>query len=205
MKSSPLPGGTHHSNVQAMKLALFGGTFDPPHLGHLMIAQEAQEACDLDKVVFIPNYQSPLKPNRPVASEAQRLEMLRLATRELPWAEVSAWEIERGGKSYSWETAEHFAKLFPETQLFWLMGVDQWNDLDLWARPERLAELLTFIVFPRNDLCPSPKIKFNSVFLTKVFPGSSTQIRQSIKTHESMLPLNLREYVCKEGLYQHAV
>ena len=187
-----------------MKIALFGGTFDPPHLGHIHIAEAAVAACGLDQVIFLPCHQSPHKPNQPKASGPQRAEMLRLATSQFPWAKVSEWELQRAEPSFSWQTAEHFAAKFPQAKLHWLLGLDQWETLDRWGRPDRLAELLTFIVFPRAGKHPEPNPRFKSHFLTSEFPGSATAIRTALAAGREPpdLPTAVAAYISAEKLYR---
>lgn len=188
-----------------MKIALFGGTFDPPHLGHIHIAEAAVTACGLDQVIFLPCHQSPHKPNQPRASGPQRTEMLRLATSQFPWAKVSEWELQRAEPSLSWQTAEHFATEFPNANLYWLLGTDQWEALERWGRPERLAELLTFIVFPRAGKHPEPNPRFKAHFLTSEFPGSATAVRTALASALPApdLPLGVAAYIAEHGCYRH--
>jgi nicotinate-nucleotide adenylyltransferase len=188
-----------------MKIALFGGTFDPPHLGHLHIAEAAVQACKLDKVIFLPCHQSPHKDSHPMASGPQRAEMLRLATAEFSWAEVSDWELQRAEPSFSWQTAEHFATVFPQAKLHWLLGEDQWASLDRWSRPERLAELLTFIVFPRDGRIPKGNPRYRAHFLTEQFSGRATEIRQQIQAGKATADLapSVARYIEAHQLYGH--
>ena len=132
------------------KIALFGGTFDPVHEGHLEVAANAVKALSLDRVIFLPCRQSPHKSVAAGASEQQRLEMLRLTTQALPWAEVSDWEYEQPIPSYSWRTAEAFLEQFPEAELYWLLGGDQWEVLPTWNRFDYLVKLVRFIVHARQ-------------------------------------------------------
>ena len=162
------------------KVALFGGTFDPIHDGHVFIASEAQRLCHLDEVIFIPCWQSPHKPGQRAVASHHRVEMARLAVEGLAWASVSDFEAARSESSYSWQTAEHFTAALPGAQLFWLLGVDQWQVIDTWGRPEILTQLLTFIVFGRNGQQPEPNPGFSSVFLPGTFDISATEIRSAI-------------------------
>lgn len=187
-----------------MNIALFGGTFDPPHVGHCIIAEEAQQACGLDQVIFLPCHQSPHKSTLPQATDADRLDMLRLCTREFPWAVVSDWELQQPKPSFSFETAEHFKAALPEANLFWLMGVDQWLALEHWGRPDRLAELLTFIVFPRDKIYPAPNPKFRSVFLHREIKVSATSIRGRVHAGESISELvhpEVDRFIQSKSLY----
>ncbi len=186
------------------RIALFGGSFDPPHQAHLAIAAAAVEHCDLQQVVFIPCQVSPLKGRSPGASGADRLAMLRLATNAMAWAAVSDWELSRPGPSYSWQTAEHLAAAHPGAALYWLMGADQWDALDRWARPDILRERLTFIVFARDGTPPAPQKGWRSIFLPGEFSGSSTEARLLLASGAStagLLPEEVAEYALRRRLY----
>ncbi len=185
-------------------IALFGGSFDPPHRAHLAIAQSAAEHSGLQQVIFIPCQVSPLKGRPPGASGHDRLAMLRLATHGLTWATVSAWELSRPGPSYSWQTAEHFARAHPGAALYWLMGADQWADLLRWARPDILRERLTFIVFTRDGTAPAGREGWRSIFLPGGFRGSSTEARRLLASGVStagLLPEEVADYAIKRRLY----
>ena len=186
-------------------IALFGGTFDPPHLGHLDIAREAATRCALDRVIFIPCRQSPHKMDRSPVSSDDRIEMLRRCTSGEPWAEISRVEIDRDGPSYSWKTAEHFASLNPDARLHWILGEDQWSKLETWSRPERLRNLLTFIVFPRNGRDPAPRKGYRHHTLDLVHPASATEIRarlQSGARNDCSLHPSVSEYIRNHHLYE---
>lgn len=191
-----------------MNIALFGGTFDPPHLGHRFISTAAVAACGLEKVIFLPCHQSPHKPTAPHAAGHHRLAMLTLATQDLAWASISDWELKRPQPSLSWETTEHFAAVYPHAKLHWIMGVDQWRVLHKWGRPERLAELLTFIVFPRDGMHPEPNPNFRSHFLTDEFDASATAIRARLTHGEPQgLPVDahVAQYIEGHQLYRDVV
>ena len=111
------------------RVALFGGTFDPVHKGHLAIAERAREEMNLDRVIFIPCRQSPHKEGRALANEDERIQMLELSLANQPWALVSEIEMQLPPPSYSWITAEAMSELYPRSRLFWLMGSDQWSTI----------------------------------------------------------------------------
>ncbi len=193
------------STVPAGGLCLFGGTFDPVHEGHLAIARAATGAAGVARVLFVPCWQSPHKAGRPATPAAHRLRMLELALAGEPWAAVSDWELRRPEPSYSWQTAEHFqAGMPPGTSLSWLMGADQWAALDRWARPERLAELLTFVVFPRAGWEITPRPGFRHVVIDVVHPASATAIRADVAAGRAprWLPAPVASYVAEHGLYR---
>lgn len=161
------------------KIGLFGGTFDPVHLGHIQLAELAKDALGLDEVRFIPCQISPHKSGTPPASGEDRAEMLRLATAELPWAVVDEYELHQPGASYSFATAEAMAEKFPEARLFWIMGGDQWDALPRWTNPERLAARVEFIVYQRGT-APVSREGYRLHLIHGEHPASATAIRGEI-------------------------
>lgn len=193
-----------HMSGNSEQIALFGGSFDPPHLGHTGIAAAAVEQCGLDRVIFIPCRQSPLKGRLPEAPAEHRVAMLRLALERLPWAGLDEWELPRPSPSYSWQTVGFFREKFPRATLHWLMGQDQWRSLDQWARADFLREHLTFIVFARDGVRPEPRLGWRTHFLEGEFPGSSTAARALLATGKSssaLLVQSVEDYALKQGLY----
>ncbi|MCP5535823.1 MAG: nicotinate (nicotinamide) nucleotide adenylyltransferase [Akkermansiaceae bacterium] len=160
------------------RVCLFGGTFDPIHLGHTHIAQAAVQQLGLDRVIFLPCKQSPHKPGHQHASASDRLAMCRLATAGLGWAEVDDFDIIAPAPSYSWRTAEAMAERFPNARMFWLMGTDQWHALPRWDRPDHLASLVEFIVFNRGDT-PGDLPGYRLHAIPGHHPASATAIRES--------------------------
>jgi len=132
-----------------MKLGLFGGSFDPVHLGHLLVALAAREELALDRLYFIPATQSPFKSECPAAAAQERLRLLRLALAGQTWCEVDELEIRRGGISYTIDTARHFASRYPGDELFYLIGADHVAQLPKWREAGELARLVEFVVIPR--------------------------------------------------------
>lgn len=186
------------------KIALFGGTFDPVHLGHIHIAEAARDALGLDQVRFIPCRVSPFKTaNAPTCSE-DRIEMLRLATQDFPWAVVDDFEVRREGPSYSWQTAEAMKARLPNSRLFWIMGTDQWDLLPDWAHPEKLAACVEFIVFGRGNT-PQSREGYRMHSVTAVHPASATEIREAFRNgapHHEWLHPEVARFIVKRGLYQ---
>jgi nicotinate-nucleotide adenylyltransferase len=132
-----------------MRIGLYGGSFDPVHLGHLLVAQAAREEVRLDKVVFIPAMRSPFKPGRQLAAPELRLQMLRLALAGRSFCEIDGLEIERSGISYPIETVRAYRKRFPAAELFYLIGADHVAQLSKWRDADALASAIEFIVIPR--------------------------------------------------------
>ncbi len=184
------------------RIALFGGSFDPVHLGHLQVAETARRALDLDLVLFIPCRQSPHKEDGTFASEEDRLEMLHLALHDLEWTAVSEIEMLLPPPSYSWITAEAMHEVYPEARLFWLMGADQWAAIQTWTRPDYLADLVEFIVHDRGAP-PDPQPGFRVHFIHGDHPASATSIRA--QAPESLpsrwLPPKVEQFIRLRGLY----
>ena len=122
-----------------MKLGLFGGSFDPVHLGHLLVAQAAMEELALDRLFFIPAAQSPFKPESKPAPAPIRLQLLRLALAGKTNCEIDEQEIRRGGVSYTIETLRDYARRFPRAELFYLIGADNAAKLNEWREAGELA------------------------------------------------------------------
>ncbi|MEI6178824.1 MAG: nicotinate (nicotinamide) nucleotide adenylyltransferase [Verrucomicrobiota bacterium] len=169
------------------KIALFGGTFDPVHLGHVHLAELAVKAMGLDEVRFLPCRISPHKTDQAPSSTADRLHLLRLATNGLPWAVVDDFEIGREGPSFSYQTAEAMVARFPGCRLYWIMGVDQWDALPRWAEPRRLAACVEFIVFSRGKT-PIPREGYVMHHVEGGHPASATAIREALSDGETTHP-----------------
>jgi len=131
------------------RIGLFGGSFNPVHLGHLLVAQAAREELQLDRIIFTPAAMSPFKPGMELAPAAQRLRLLRLALVGQTDCEIDDQEIERGGVSYTIETVRNYARQFPQAALYCLIGADHVSQLPLWREAGELAKLVEFVVIPR--------------------------------------------------------
>ncbi len=187
------------------KIALFGGTFDPVHLGHIHLARTAVKTLELDQVRLLPCRISPHKPGSNPTPAADRLEMLRLATADLPWAVVDDFETRIEGPSFSYRTAEEIAARFPQARLFWIMGGDQWAALDQWAEPQRLAKCVEFIVFTRGGPLMARE-GFQSHALVADHPASATAIREALACgaeHHEWLDPRVSRWIREHHLYHH--
>jgi nicotinate-nucleotide adenylyltransferase len=184
------------------KIGLFGGTFDPVHVGHIHLATLAKDALGLDEVRFLPCNISPHKPGTAPTAGGDRMEMLRLATVTLPWAVVDDFELLQDGPSYSYQTAEAMAARFPEARLFWIMGGDQWDALPRWKNPERIAKCVEFAVLARGAE-PRPREGFRLHVIKGDHPSSATEIRATLDqgAHPWLQP-EVARYIRTRGLYQ---
>lgn len=186
------------------KIALFGGTFDPVHRGHVHLADTARQMLALDEVRFLPCHISPHKTGLAPTPAGARLEMLRLATAGLPWAVVDDCEVRRAGPSYSYQTAEELAARFPQARLYWLMGGDQWDALPRWRHPERLAARVEFIVLARGQH-PQPRAGYALHVIENQHLASATAIREAIAngaTAHPWLAPAVAEWITRHRLYQ---
>jgi nicotinate-nucleotide adenylyltransferase len=189
-----------------MKLGIYGGSFDPVHLGHLLVAQAALEELELDRLFFVPAAQSPFKPETQPAPPAVRLQLLRLALAGKTRCEVDDQEIRRGGISYTVDTLRDYARRFPEARLFYLIGADNAAKLNEWREPAELARLAEFVAIPRpGGAAPVfPKPFHGSTLKGFPFAVSSSEIRaraQAGFTLEPLVPPAVAEAINAAKIY----
>jgi len=204
-----------------MRIGILGGTFNPPHLAHLAMAEKAREVLNLDKVIFMLSALPPLKePEVPIK---KRMEMLEIMIGSRPKFEVSDLEAKRaalGKKSYTIDTIYQLKKIYPQAEIYWIVGADSYQELleGKWKEPEKVLKMINLIVFER----PGYKInKFirNSfkfvirrrtlrkahMFIKMGLAISSTEIRARIKKGQSVkkyLPKKVLDYIIKNRLYK---
>jgi len=186
------------------KIALFGGSFDPFHLGHFLVARTAWERFFLNRVIFLPCAQSPLKSFQPLAPDSKRLDWLKTGLKGQGWAKVSSWEIDRSGISYSVETARHWKMKNPQAGLYWILGSDQWQQLPRWKNFSDLARLVHFLVFPRPEI-PHKKPGVRMSVIPARFDISSTEIRMRLKkgfSIKGLVPTELDRQLRRSRFYQ---
>ncbi len=193
-----------------MKICLFGGTFDPPHIGHLLVAQTICEAESFDRIVFIPAYRSPHKLKHPTSEIDHRLCMLKLAVKDNPNFEISDIEINRGGVSYSLDTIREFKKLeqIQKDELYFLIGSDSLKEFHTWHQPEKIMEECHVIVALRPGFDPTSihreilaHVQFANI---PRFEVASTNIRTrwvEDKTIRYMVTQPVWEYINEHNLY----
>src|SRR2546421_10769405 len=188
------------------RLALFGGSFDPIHLGHLLVAQAAREELSLTRLFFIPAAQSPFKPERQPTPASERLRLLRMALAGKEWCEIDLQEIQRAGVSYTIDTTRDYAARFPKAELFYIIGADHVSLLPKWREAEQLARLVQFVVIPR----PGQKsVPFPAPFRGQTLTGfplgvSSSQIRERVKMGlpiDHLVPAAVAEAIRNNRLY----
>ena len=198
-----------------IRLGIYGGTFSPPHLGHVCAASSFVRGAALDKLIIMPDFIPPHKSNFGNVLPEDRLEMCRIAFADVPCAEVSNFEILRGGKSYTYLTLQAFAK--NDVELFFLCGTDMLLTLDTWKCPEIIFDLAMICYVrresdARNDVLIREKIaEFEKRFGARiieleheVIEASSTDLRFDIEgggLDLEKLPLGVKHYVLERGLY----
>ena len=185
------------------KICLIGGTFDPIHLGHTYIAEKCHRELGMSKIIFLPCKQSPHKLSKENAPNHHRLTMCKLATSSLPWALVDDYDLTAPAPSYSWRTAEYMQKKYPNAELYWLMGTDQWEAILKWDRAEYLATLVNFIVITRGATTPFPIKNFSFIPLRGSHSASATSIRKSSSSASSTAYLHPKvlTYIKKNQIY----
>ena len=188
---------------QRLRLGIFGGTFDPVHHGHLILARDALEQAKLDAVLFVPCAKSPFKHALPHILDAQRLAMLRLALKGEARFWLSRCELERPGPSYAIDTADEIAAAFPKAQLSWLIGADQLARLNEWHRWDELRQRVKFILLQRG-----PESLKDEPVLCLPRPRridiSATEIRHRVKSRlpiDHLVPPPVAAYIERQGLY----
>ncbi len=205
--------------MKKRKIALFGGTFDPIHLGHTHVASAACEFIGADKVIFIPAKRSALKESPPVASDQERLAMVSLAITDNQKFESSDYEMQKPAPSYTLQTVRHFRNQYgPDVEIHWLIGADSINDLPHWYQVEKLIDecCLSVMCRPGYDIpdftefekfwgnARTEKLRRN-VAKTPLIDISSTEIRDRLAKGSDvrdMLHPAVAKYIQEHGLYQ---
>ena len=197
------------------RIGIFGGSFNPPHLGHILAVREFREKLSLDRVLLIPAASPPhktLTANSPAAEH--RLEMTRLAAADLPYAEVSDIELRREGASYTADTLDELRSAYPQDEFFLLMGTDMFLSFDTWYHPERIAAQATIAVAHRSadnaqqlQSCAQKlkeNLNVNTVFVENEYlPHSSTSVRAMLafQAAEDYLDPTVLDYIQRNNLY----
>lgn len=198
-----------------MKIGLMGGTFNPIHMGHLIISEFLRITFPLDKVIFIPSGNPPHK-NNDIAESDHRIAMVKLATNSNPFFEVSSIELKRIGKSYTIDTIKKIKALYPDDELYFIIGSDSLLDLTTWKDFESLVTNINFLICGRPENTEESIIrkieeltkKYNSNIIYIKGPLveiSSTLIRDRIKDEKSfkyLVPEKVENYIYENNLYK---
>ena len=196
-----------------MRIGVFGGTFDPIHMGHLVVAEDARAALGLDKVLFIPAGQPWFKSYRQITGSHHRLAMVRLAVESNPSFEVSDIEVMRSGPSYTVDTLSELREQHGGAEFVVILGVDALREIDRWHQPRMLFEMASVVGMARPGASLDPSV------LNAAIPGASsrmhlvdstlidisgTEIRQRVAAGRSIryrVPAGVERYISENGLY----
>jgi nicotinate-nucleotide adenylyltransferase len=183
-----------------MQVGIFGGSFNPPHIAHVLAATYVLQCCAIDRVLVIPTFQHPFA--KALTPFEDRLEMCRRAFSDLSRVEISAVEAELGGESKTVRTLEHLHAQHPDWQMRLIVGSDVVHELDRWWSPERVKELAPPIVLGRLGVAPPAGYESAPRVLPEI---SSTAIRTALSRGESqdhVLPRRVVEWINERGLYR---
>lgn len=186
------------------KVCIFGGTFNPPHIGHLIVANEVYHALDIEEIRFMPNAKPPHKESSNVVSGEQRLHMLELAISEFPYFKVEPYEIEKGGISYTYETMADLQKREPDTQFSFLIGGDMIAYLPKWANIDELSKNVQLIGVARPGFIAETTYPVVMVE-APLIDLSSTMLRNRFRDGKDvslLIPEKVQAYIRQENLYE---
>ncbi len=195
----------------AIKIGLFGGSFDPIHNGHLLLANWTKDELGLDRIIFIPAAIPPHKQHVPLTEANHRYRMVQLAIEPYPDFEVSDIEIQRAGISYTIDTIYHFKRKLklPRQSLFLIIGADSLVDLPKWKSPENIVANCQLVVLQRPEIdLTQAELKYRQqaiILSSPLIPISATDIRQRVKQGLSiaeLVPSSVERYIHEFGLYR---
>ncbi|MBN2600633.1 MAG: nicotinate-nucleotide adenylyltransferase [Candidatus Marinimicrobia bacterium] len=194
-----------------MRICLYGGTFDPPHNGHVAIAEQCRKNLAIDRLLFIPAFLAPHKTAIKISSAKDRLAMLRLAVQPYPGLEISELEIDRQGISYSIDTILQIKKELSLTteNLYFLIGADSLSDFHTWRQPDRILDESRVVVAGRphyslNDV-PAEYRNRITILSNPLMEISSTDIRQKVQYNKPvrhLIPESVADYIDRHRLYR---
>ena len=191
-----------------VKLGIFGGTFNPPHVAHLLAAEGVRDHLKLDKILFVPAAMPPHKQKDDVIPAKHRLEMVKLAIKGNPFFELSDIELRRRGPSYTIDTVNEMKRLYPHDEIFFILGIDLLIDFETWKEPGKILEGCTLVAMnrPGFDLGVVDKKLLSRVELVNV-PSvdiSSTNIRRRVKSGRSiryLVTAEVEDYIRCNSIY----
>ncbi|RIN35895.1 nicotinate (nicotinamide) nucleotide adenylyltransferase [Staphylococcus succinus] len=186
-------------------IVLYGGQFNPIHTAHMAVASEVHHRVNPDKFYFIPSFMSPLKVHNEYLNASDRIKMIQCAIGELGFGEIYLDEIEREGQSYTYDTVMHVLKDYPQAKIYFVVGTDQYNQLDKWYKINELKAKITFIIVNRDQSTQEVDHDMLAVNIPRI-DISSTLIRDRVRNKENiqvLVPQSVERYIREEGLYEN--
>jgi len=194
--------------VGKKKIGILGGTFDPIHVGHLVLAQQVKEKLKLSRVIFIPCSNPPHKTRKKLSSAQDRFRMAAVAVEGNPSFAISDMELKRGGLSYTVDTLRQLGQTYPGSEIYFLTGSDVLDEIHTWKNPEEIYKLARMVIAVRPGFDSidrkSPFAKRSTVVDITGVDISSSQIREKVKKGQSikyLVPPKVEEYIVKKKLY----
>lgn len=187
-----------------MRIGILGGTFDPIHIGHLILAEETRGILRLDKVIFVPTYITPHKKSKQITAAGERYAMVSLAIKSNPFFEVSDIELKRQGVSYSIETVREIKTAFPQSAIYFIAGSDSLRELASWKEAGLLTRMSKLVIAKRPGYPWQKTLPNTRIIEINAFNISSTQLRRRMKNGQSvhyLIPEAVREYILEKQLY----
>lgn len=195
-----------HQPKSNQRIGILGGTFNPPHLGHLMMAQQVGTQLELDEVWFMPTAKPPHAPGKTTIAASHRLKMVELAIADNPLFKLQSYEVNRGGKNYSVDTLRHFKENYPETDFYFIMGADSVKDLPTWHKTDELLQLVQIVGVNRPGFMVEQD-KYPILWVdSPLVDLSSTEIRLRVYLDQSIryqVPAVVEAYIQRQGLYAY--
>lgn len=186
------------------KVGILGGTYNPPHIGHLIIANEVKHALELDEVRLMPTAMPPHKTADEAVTKEQRLEMVRLATQGVDGLTVSSYEVDRGGVSYTFDTMKSLLEEERDVEFYFIIGGDMIDQLDTWHRVDELMTLIKFVGVNRPGWRSDTDYPVELIRIPEI-DLSSTLIRKRFQENGSvnfLIPSSVEAFIREEGLYR---
>lgn len=200
-----------------VKIGIMGGTFNPIHMGHLVLAEQALQQAKLDLVLFMPSNNPPHKRNVTIVSDEHRIQMTSLAIKDNDFFELSTFEMEREGFTYTADTLTILKEQYPDKQFFFIIGADSFLQFENWYKPELIAEKCTLIVAGRDFVTKeelirhkdilNEKLGVNCIFINMPEIGISSRVlRENFaleKSNRYLVPEQVLEYIKQHKLYEN--
>ncbi len=197
------------------RIGLFGGTFDPVHAGHMALAEQVRKTMELDRIILLPAGNPPHKPKEDITDKMHRFRMLEIATKSYPYFFVSDYEMRKETPNYSYQTITDFKNMYPDDEIFFIVGGDSFRDFPKWKEYRKLLTLCPFIVVSRPGVSPEdyfenfcgdetpPRVFF---IRDAAYDISSTRVRSLLVAGEDpavLLPEGVTAYIKEHRLYEN--